>query len=171
MCHFLSISLPRQSIPDVPEKFRREIQFVEHRNASIVASIPPHWISFLVISGSCSCGFYQADATSSEDALKMAAKYRKKGWNEVKIQRAIETQSNAGSSRAGLRDDIRGLIAQLVKDVGQLRLSLHWYSGDTATEKFRLHDLGIISLDEFLRDPSVFRDESTIIIHRGGVIS
>lgn len=159
--------MPTQSIPKVPESFRREISFVEHSNPSVTRYSPSNWTSFLAVSGGCSCGFYHAETSSANDTSKMIAKYRKKGWTESKIQRVLSNRPTTPVRQVGLRDDILNLISILVRDQKHLRLSLHWYSGSTEDERFTLNDLGAISLSNFMADTSVFRDESTLTINQG----
>lgn len=165
MCHFLTVSIPLRSIPEVPDEFRREIHFVEHGNPSVTDLAPFNWISFAVVSKGCSCGLYRTGIHSKGDTLKRIASYRKKRWSDAKIRRAIASRPSI-PQKMGLRDDIRDLISQLVMEAGHLRLSLHWYSGNIETEEFHLNDLGSISLEDFRHNTSILRSETTVNIHQ-----
>lgn len=166
MCHFLTIAVPGKSAPPVPTDFRRAIKFAAHSNRSLSEYTPPSWTSFTATSGGCSCNLYRSPRSKSKDRSKLETKYRKKGWSDAKIQRALEISKPTPPTRPdGLRDDMVGLIAVLAKTFGQIRVSLHWYSGDIETEDFALKDAGCISLKRFLDDTTALGDETTIKIN------
>lgn len=164
MCHFLTIAVPEKTVPEVPGKFRQKIHFTAHRNRSVTEHAPADWTSFTATSEGCSCDFYRASDDSSDHRSKLAKKYRKKGWSETKIQRALENLKVAPTRTAGLRDDIVDLTTELAHAFGQVRLSLHWYSGDIETEKFVLRDAGQVTLQDFRAGTTALRDETTITI-------
>jgi len=164
MCHFLTISVPSPSVPEVPEHLRREIHFSEQLNRSVTKHTPPNWTSFVATSGGCSCDFYRAGDDSSAGESKRISKYRKQGWSEAKIQRVIESRATATIRSAGLRDDVVGMVAEFTHAFGQIRLSLHWYSGDTETESFSLNVSGQVLLADFKCDPTILKEESTLTI-------
>ena len=164
MCHFLTIAVPRKTVPEVPQEFLRRIRFDEHTNQSVTRHTPPNWTSFTATSGGCSCDFYHAQDVALERRTKLEKKYRKKGWSDTKIQRALESRRDEPGRSAGLREDILDLVSNLGTAFGEVRLSLHWYSGDVGTENFDLTDLGRIPLKDFRRDTTTLRDESTLTI-------
>ena len=164
MCPFLTISIPAQTVPEVPTTLRREVHFAKQLNRSVTVHTPPDWISCVATSGSCSCDFYSARDDSPEDESKRISKYRKQGWSEAKIQRVIESRATATMRSAGLRDDIVDMVADFTHAFGQIRLSLHWYSGDTETESFSLNNSGRVLLADFKRDTTILKDESTLTI-------
>jgi hypothetical protein len=164
MCHFLTISVPAQKVPEVPKTLRREVHFAKQLNRSVTVHAPPDWISFVVTSGGCSCDFYRSGDDSPDDESKRISKYRKQGWSEAKIQRVIESMTTATMRSVGLRDDIVEMVADFTHAFGQIRLSLHWYSGDIETESFSLNDFGRVLLADFKLDTTIFKDESTLTI-------
>lgn len=164
MCHFLTIAVPGKKVPEVPSEFRRKIHFTEHTNRSVTEYIPVDWISFTATSGGCSCEFYRASDNTPEDRSKLEKKYRKKGWSDAKIQRALESHETPAARSSGLRDDVLDLVTDLVNAFGEIQLSLHWYSGDVGTENFSLNDVGRISLEDFRQDTTALGDETTIKI-------
>jgi hypothetical protein len=164
MCHFLTIAVPGTSVPEVPTEFRRKIHFADHTNRSVIRHAPSDWISFTATTGGCSCDFYRGNDHAPDDREKLEKKYREKGWSDAKIQRALKSQKDALGRSAGLRDDVLELVTDLTNEFGEIRLSLHWYSGDVETEDFALIDAGCISLEDFRRDTTAFREETTIKI-------
>ncbi len=164
MCHFLTISVPSPLVPEVPERFRREIHFRKQLNISVTMHTPPNWTSFVATSGGCSCDFYRAGDDFPEDESKRIIKYRKQGWPDAKIQRVIESRAKTTMRSAGLRDDIVDMVADFAHAFGQIRLSLHWYLDDTDTERFSLNDSGQVLLADFKRDTTILKGESTLKI-------
>ena len=166
MCHFLTISVPGSAVPEVPEEFRRKIHFTEHRNQSVTEHAPSDWCSFTATSGGCSCDFYRGSDDSLDERSRLEKKYRKKGWSEAKIERSLKSQRAAPIRSEGLRKDMLGLVTALTNALGEIRLSLHWYSGDVETERFVLSDVGCASLKAFIRNTTALRHETTITITR-----
>ena len=166
MCHFLTISVPAKTVPDVPERWRRAVHFTKQLNSSVTVLSPPAWTSFVATSGGCSCDFYRVGDDSTADESKRISKYRKQGWSEAKIQRVVEGRTTGTLKSSGLRDDIVEMVTDLTHLFGQLRLSLHWYSGDIETECFSLSDSGQILLADFKRDPTLLKDESILTIEK-----
>jgi len=164
MCHFLTIAVPGKDVPEVPEEFRRSIHFDQHNNRSVTEHSPRDWTCFTATSGGCSCDFYRAPNNATRDISKLEKKYRKKGWSDAKIQRALESQKDTTTRSAGLRDDILDLVTRLTTHFGEIRLALHWYSGDVDTEKFTLNDAGLASLTDFRQDSTILQDETTLTI-------
>lgn len=164
MCHFLTIAVPGKTVPEVPREFRRTIHFAEQANRSVTEHTPPDWTSFTATSGGCSCDFYRSSTSAPEDRSKLEKKYRKKGWSDAKILRALESHKPTPTQSPGLRDDVLDLVADLANAFGEIRISLHWYSGDVETENFALNDAGCISLEDFGRDTTALGDETTIQI-------
>lgn len=164
MCHFLTITVPGRAVPEVPKEYRRKVHFVEQTNRSVTEFAPPDWISFIAISGGCSCDFYRTPHDTPENRSNLKQKYQKRGWSEAKIHRALESQKDAPTRCAGLRDDIRDLVTNLTNELGEIRLSLHWYSGDVETEDFILDDVGCVSVADFRRDTTALREETTLTI-------
>ena len=164
MCHFLTIAVPSREVPQVPDSLRRDVHFSEHTNPSAKMHTPGDWTSFIATSGGCSCDFYRATNDPPDSESKLISKYQKKGWSEAKIQRAISSRSTAATQSSGLRDDIVDLVANLTNRFGQIRISLHWYSGDIETEKFTLRDAGSVSLARFQSNRTIFEDETSLQI-------
>lgn len=162
MCHFLTIAVPRKSVPEVPEKFRRTIRFDEHTNQSVIRHAPSEWTCFTATSGGCSCDFYRVPFDDSDDSANRVKKYQRKGWSDAKIQRALDCRKEIPRVAPGLREDILELVTDLTSELGEIRLALHWYSGDVETEKFPLLDAGEVSLADFRENSTLLEVESTL---------
>ena len=165
MCHFLTIAVPREAVPEVPEDFRHTIRFDEHTNQSVTRYMPDDWACFTATSGGCSCDFYRVPFDDSDDSARRVKKYKKKGWSDAKIQRALDGRKESQHETAGLREDIFELVIGLARESGEVRLALHWYSGDVETERFSLRDAGRVSLADFKQSSTPLENESTLGIH------
>lgn len=161
MCHFLTLSVPGAAVPDVPPTSQGALSFHRHDNPSVTKHAPAGWTSFTVTKGGCSCGLYRSGR--GDDRERQAEKYRKKGWSEAKIRRALDDR---GSTReeAGLRADVLEIVATLVRAQQRVRVALHWYGGDVEREVFELADGGSCSLAELQADPTRVRDETSVEI-------
>lgn len=168
MCHFLTISVPDHALPDVPDRLRGKIDFSVQNNPSINRLISSDWISFTATSGGCSCDLYRDPKASIGDDTQLIIRYLKKGWSEAKIQRALECRKQTDSHAKGLRNDVLMLAEELLKTCREIRLSLHWYSGNIGTEDFVLHDAGKVSLDDLKQDATLFHAETTVSIKQDG---
>jgi hypothetical protein len=162
MCHFLTVSVPGSIVPAVPEKFRKQFSFDLHTNPSVVSLISPGWISFTATSGGCSCGFYQSHDRSKDRVEKLRKKFSNKGWSESKIARALEPNKAESVPNLGLRPDVVDLLNDLVCSFGEVRVSLHFYSGAIETEVFHLEDVGRVLFEVFKENSTLLRKESSI---------
>jgi len=171
MCYFLTVSIPDQTVPQIPEQQKRSIHFYPQVNKSISKHLPENWTSFVVTSGGCSCDLYQAAKALNKDNKNLIKRYRKKGWSETKIERALRSKKESIAHKEsiapseGLRDDILGLVINLTNTFGKIRLSLHFYSGNIETETFSLIDCGQVSLNDFRQGNSFFKEETTLLIY------
>lgn len=162
MCHFLTIAVPRKTVPDVPNAFRRTIRFDEQANPSVTEHVPRDWICFTATSGGCSCDFYRVAIEPWDSTLRRRKKYEKKGWSDAKVQRALGCHKETTLRPTGLREDIFELVSCLTNALGESRLGLHWYNGNVETEEFSLEDLGEISLIDLKRNPDLFQPETIL---------
>lgn len=149
MCYFITIAIPKEKDEILASNKTRGIELSRTSNESIMKLLPNEYSAFLLTSGMCSCDLF-AEEQEGVDKQKIEAslrkKYSKKGWSKSKIDRAI-SQSNSSSEKSGrygLRDDIIFFICSLCNEIGSAYFIVHWYKGDTETEK--VHTKGEISL-------------------------
>lgn len=95
---------------------------------------------------------------------KLMKKFSKKGWSESKIARALELDKSEFLPKAGLRPDVVDLLNELIGSFGEVRVSLHFYSGAVDEEVFHLEDVGRVPFEIFKENTTLLRKESTIHI-------
>lgn len=108
MCNFLLVGIPKAE--PIPTHEAGNLGFIPIDSSKLPRSFPATMNAFFVVSGGCSCDLYTPPKASVEDR---AASYRKKGWSEGKVRRAIEqaSHSSRGQAGPGLRPDVRALLA------------------------------------------------------------
>ena len=143
MCYFITISIPDSGIEFAKEKIPRNIHLSPSSNPATQNLIPNNYQHLYVTSGGCSCDLFNEDHNeSTKDKIeeKLRRKYKKKGWSENKIQRAV-SQANTDSTNnrsVGLSDDLKFYISDLLTKIKDVRLLIHWYSGVADQEKIEI---------------------------------
>src|SRR5271156_4822792 len=118
MCYFIGLGLPSPASGRLIEEFERGYMLPPTSNASIRAGLPASFQSRLLTSGMCSCDLYRRPGVPSPEPSpeRMRDRYRKRGWSEAKIDRAISrSRARPGAARpgfSGLRADVAaGILA------------------------------------------------------------
>jgi hypothetical protein len=151
MCYFITICLPESAVLYLQEEARPSMSAWRCENNDIMARVPSGLSGYILTTGMCSCDLYSApldEETRKEHDSKLKQKYKKKGWSELKIQRAI-ADANAAVKRKGLRDDARELIARVADESKKVYVFVHMYSGDQMTEKVTVKQSRTVSASEF----------------------
>ncbi len=166
MCFFLVFSVPGREKPEVPPHLERCVHLVRTKNRAILRLSPEEWSSYFVTSGGCSCALYRPGQTAKKEGNRLAEKYRKKGWSEAKIHRAIRNRPNRELARSGLQPPIPELVAEMTSAHGRVRVTLHWFSGNVEEEDgFEPTDCGQSSLERFAWEGAgTFRSETTLVV-------
>lgn len=144
MCFFLVVAVPTRHVALVGEVFARGFQVYPTANLTVAAAVPEQHDALVITSGMCSCGPYARPnvATASDRAAHLRRKYVKLGWNEAKIQRALEQSGASGAKpsrpSSGVREDVASGLSALCRAAGSIAVCVHWYNGDIDTERFTL---------------------------------
>jgi len=171
MCYFITISIPKTGIKFAQEKIPREIHLSETSNPSLEGLLPKDYVNFLVITGGCSCDLFNEDdlEANKEDVIKkLTHKYKKKGWTENKIKKAV-SQSISNSStggNSGLRDDLKFFLSDIALHLKEIRIIVHWYGGAVDQEKIKTKESPTISPYE-LRTQNIIKEIDTIYKIKG----
>ncbi len=156
MCHYLSVCLPDARRDDFPGVRDWGFGIAPQVNLSLLSHFPEGWSAYTVTSGLCSCGFFEKPGALERQIEKFREKhqkpkYRKQGWTEGKINRAIEDLRNKPRlSPSGLRRDVREFLAHFGATIPGFSFYLHWYRGDTATESLPVLETLVLSPQELL---------------------
>ena len=113
-----------------------------------------------VTRGGCSCGI-QGSGVQKFDQERERRKYEKKGWSNTKIERAL-----AGRRRGDHPEFVRfrDALAELVREIGSVRIFAHWFSGDVLTEPVPRRPAKRISLDQYLAAHGAYDDDAVVEI-------
>ena len=142
MCYFIALGVPATADSRLLDEFGRGFMLLPTSSASICRALPSAFKARLLTSGMCSCDLYvkpgiQPPETPTEE---LRTRYRKRGWSEVKIDRAV-SQATAKSeivqpAFSGLRADVAAGVVAVAQSEGSIALVVHWFSGDVETEGF-----------------------------------
>jgi hypothetical protein len=146
MCYFITVGIAREKTGLLLDRRNRGIHIAPQSNAHIARRLPKEYATFVVTSDGCSCGLYDGDADTDEPGQgvsfdRLRKKYQRKGWSQAKIDRAISDAERClrpDAVRAGLRPDIRNLLADIAEQCGELAIVIHFYHGHITTEKLTL---------------------------------
>lgn len=142
MCYFIGLGLPPAASHRLLGEFGRGYMLPPTSNASVRAGLPASFESRLLVSGMCSCDLYRRPGVPPPGPSPegMRDRYRKRGWSEAKIDRAISrSRASTGAVRSGfsgLRADVATGILAAARDAGPLALVVHFYSGEVESERF-----------------------------------
>jgi hypothetical protein len=145
LCYFVTVGAREAgvSILDAEKRRREGLDVAPALNPHVVALFPPADKLFLITHGGCSCELYAARGARGSDKEtieKERARYRKKGWSEAKIRRALETKlaARAPVPRSQREDTpmekLSDLLTRLAAVPGGVRIFVHAYSGSVDEE-------------------------------------
>ncbi len=150
MCHFITLIAPTDDAEAVRAVMDR------HGRAATMIDNPPLRMmlrdgerQYLTTRGHCDCGTVLAPRHDTPEAFeekiaKEITRWKRKGWSETKIARAIEDQRKADARPKGSSgDDSLELWNAVLRDLGgELQLPyaglfIRFYSGDVAADEFQ----------------------------------
>ncbi len=148
MCHFVTLIVPThdaEAVAAVMNRHGRAATPVD--NPSIRKVLREGERQYLTTRGHCDCGTVLAPRHDTigafeEKLAREAARWRKKGWSEAKIARAIEDRRKADARPDGGGCDGTELWSAVLRDLGaELELPcaglfVGWYSGAIDSEAF-----------------------------------
>jgi hypothetical protein len=173
MCHIMSVGVPardREAI-EALGRGRDGLAVDPATNRSLLRLFPSGDAVFFLTQGGCSCSLYgePTETTTAEDEAADRARYRRKGWSDAKIARAIEAKARPHKKPRENRQKVCDAISQIVQRLGRVRLFAHWYDGRVDTEEFEPVERRTIPLAEFRRQDGAFPvDKIVEIINEAG---
>jgi len=170
MCYFITIGLHESKAGYLEEHARPEMSAWRCENSHIMAHLDEGFHGYVLTTGMCSCELYHSPArneTPEAAAKRLHKRYKKRGWTEVKIQRAIADATAAGNPQVrGLRTDARELIARAADASKRVYVFVHMYSGDQMTEELVVKNGPTVSSSEF-RSGSYILETDTLVTVSG----
>jgi hypothetical protein len=121
-----------------------------------------------VTDGHCACSLYiPTQRYVGEDTQLMRARYRRKGWTDGKIERAVKARCAAAEKRAAMRVNrnlFPSTIEALVESGAEVSLLAHFFEG-SFDEPFSISTRRDLTLTEFIGNGGTFaEDELTVIV-------
>ena len=169
MCHYVTAVLPTRVPSEAAHAVaaKHHLQFDPIANRFVRQQLARSEGYFRVGRGMCDCGtpLGNRDLASVDDTLRQAAKLRKRGWGETKIERWIEQQRQnrirAERDRAS-RESIDGpglrtwlsFLHAVLRDPGvsSIGLLLHWYSGTLVDERLEIRSREAMVVEDLTED-------------------
>lgn len=126
--------------------------------------------SVLAVSdGHCACSLYiPTQRYLGEDTQLMRARYRRKGWPDGKIERAVKARCAADEKRAARRADrnkFPSVVEELVDSGAEVSLLAHFFES-SFDDPFPVHGRRKLMLAEFLANGGTFQEDELTVIAR-----
>jgi hypothetical protein len=133
-----------------------------------VRLFPPSDVVFFLTHGGCSCDLYSepVETTAEEDEAADRARYRRKGWSQSKIDRAIEAKAKPHAGPHEDRQRFCDAISLVVQRLGRVRLLAHQYEGRIDTEDVGPADSLRMALALFARQRGAFPLDTLVEVVR-----
>ncbi|MEP6902711.1 MAG: hypothetical protein ABJA66_13245 [Actinomycetota bacterium] len=108
----------------------------ENTNAFFKQNFGNNFVSIDITDGHCSCSIYPILLTSEAEieTEELIDKYRKKGWSENKIHRAIDDKKKSENKDV---INLREILAHLFEQVGSFWLFAHQYKSLVENEPLK----------------------------------
>ncbi len=118
--------------------------------------------------GHCACSLYiPTQRYVGEDTQLMRARYRRKGWSDGKIERAVKARCAAAEKRAAMLANhnlFPSTIEVLVESGAEVSLLAHFFDG-SFDEPFPVSTRRKMTIAEFMANGGKFHeDELTVIV-------
>lgn len=135
MCYFVTLGVPALGADAVLRALGASFDVRPSRNPSVRAAFPKNDKLFEITHGGCSCDLVEATSPPPHDNQRQREKYRRMGWSDAKIARALDGRRSAHQRRRQADAPMLApAIAGLAEASGGARLLVHMYSGDIDRE-------------------------------------
>jgi hypothetical protein len=170
MCYFVLVGFSPEARSIARGLLKSTCHLRETTNPSVLGALPAGWHAGYLADEMCGCDMYADPATEDAPLARderlatfrrkhSKPKYRKRGWSDAKIERAIHQMKEDAAHRPstalrGIRIDVRRSIAELAQAAGSVRTLVHFFSGSVA-EEWISAGLTSVSVDQFMTDDSL----------------
>lgn len=168
MCYIVIISLPKKHASAV-EDVRQKQSFLQATPTSGVCEpklLPEDYLSFAITRGGCACDLYVHPSTWNESLA--VRKYRKKGWTDRQIRRAVE-HNQSRPRRGGFHASVIEFVQNVSRVSRAVAVCVHWFSRDIESEVIKITSAGVSPLSELPeRGQLLMKDELLLVVDREG---
>ena len=144
------------------------------QNPSLAAAFPAGDVRLALCSGGCSCDLYTPTRRrgEAEQEERSRARYRRQGWSEAKIERALASRHAArqAQGRDAARVELLRAIEDWTRTLGAVRLVAHWYGGGFDEETVSIAARATLSLAQLAAAGGAFPEDTlvTVSLHAAG---
>lgn len=164
MCYFITVGTNEQGAEVLKRRLSDTFGASPTSNVSILNLLPPHDRTFN-LGGMCSCHLFSKSHAAPLDTHKLRSKYKKRGWSEGKIERAISGKLSAQKeSFKGLRHDLREELCHIVSELGRLSVVVHFYSGDVESEVVPIAGKVVVDCGRLMKDEDAVAEDMLVEI-------
>lgn len=138
MCHFLELAVHKDQASAIDVFPARELHISQDGAQELSKHIPAHFVTFTVTSNGCSCDLYTGNRDiidAEKEQARKRAKYKKKGWSEAKIERALNEEQQQPQSQASFRADVKLMLTDLLRKVDNLYILCHWVDAEVKDKR------------------------------------
>lgn len=117
------------------------------------------------IGGTCACHLYSVSHAAPLDEDRLRVKYKKKGWSESKIERALSDKRSAQKeSFKGLQPELREKLCNIAAETGRLSVYVHFQSG---SEGSPVAGKKVVSCDSLMNDEDPVPEDMIVDVVAG----
>lgn len=140
MCFFITMAVPADAADEVARRHAEPgLRIDRTGNPSAVEAAGPARTPLLVTGGGCSCAWYRRPGTDPlHDRARAEAKYRRLGWSETKIERAIASMRKAPRPGDGVHAVVMDLLTAVAHDCGEVCVWVHDFTGRVEREPYAI---------------------------------
>lgn len=157
MCHFVTLAVPRDSLPKCRASLPDQFVLQKARYAELVAPEDGQ-VMVSVTNGHCSCGMLPGEIESVD---RTRQKYARKGWSAAKVERAVRDHRKSLARRTGDAVLFRDWLSKIAADRA-VAVYLHWEPGELHPD--RMH--GVISPKAWQAGEAFIREGGWTIVSR-----
>jgi hypothetical protein len=170
MCYFITVAVDEKHESTLKQKLRSSFTLTRSENSSIASYLKSHDVPFLVTNGMCACDLFAKPhlIVNREEKLRQKyskPKYKKLGWSEAKIERAIaDSLSAPAKDFSGLREDLRWSLCDLVSETKRAIIVVHFYSGNVETEEVPITEKKTVVCEDLQNNDEIIEEDALIEI-------
>jgi len=168
MCYYVTIGVRKRDtyLVEALGKERGGFNVTPSRNPSIARFFPAGQALYYITHGGCSCDLYATPTptTPQEEETRSRDRYRRKGWSDAKIARALKSKRHTDRTTGdeNYREKFCQTIMKLVHETGRLCLFAHQYDDLCDEEDFGRCAQLDLTLDAFTRDGGAFVPDTVV---------
>ncbi|HEV2802287.1 MAG TPA: hypothetical protein VGW12_17575 [Pyrinomonadaceae bacterium] len=162
MCYFITVGVAEEHADVLRQRLSDTVGASPVSNGSILRLLPAGYLTFN-LGGLCSCHLYSGSGAEPLNVEKLRSKYKRKGWSEGKINRAISDKLSAREeSSKGLRPDLREQLCRIAGEAGRLSIVVHFYAGGEESEIVPVEGKKVVTCHGLMSDDDSVPEDTLV---------